>query len=239
VFDVIHFVIFIMEKFLSQPLEPKPLSVLTSSVYVTRWANIQDREEWLKKAHLEPLIPREQITAPVPFTGDRVVIKRTKQLYADFKADGSFPYYEWDPSLDIIKPKPFPEWMNLIRRRIFEEYKEWCNHAILTYYKDGDDRIGAHHDKTHTFVPNSNIYLVSLGGPRCMLIKYDQYAPKYDSTLPSQPPHPTSVRLSLEHGSLLVMSWLDNKLYKHSIPKRGSANPRFSIVFRNIRTVQK
>ncbi len=94
------------------------------------------------------------------------------------------------------------------------------NRVGLNLYRDGNDSVALHSDKTDKLVPAQPIAIVSLGASRRMSIR-----PKAGSG--------RIVHIELEPGSCLVMSYASQFTHEHGIPKLGDVSgPRISLAFR-------
>lgn len=92
--------------------------------------------------------------------------------------------------------------------------------AGLNLYRDQRDSVAPHNDKLADIVRGQPIALLSLGATRRMTIRA------------KQPPH-RMLKVDLEAGCLLVMSWATQLHYDHAIPKqRAPVGPRISLAFR-------
>ncbi len=90
----------------------------------------------------------------------------------------------------------------------------------LNLYRDQHDSVAPHNDKLTDIVRGQPIALLSLGATRRMTIRA------------KRPPHHV-LKVDLEAGSLLVMSWATQLHYDHAIPKqRAPVGPRISLAFR-------
>lgn len=97
------------------------------------------------------------------------------------------------------------------------------NSVLINWYRSGDDSIGYHVDNENDLVENSTIATVSLGGPRTFYLK-------------SRHGSGEVTKVTLEHGSLLLMYGECQKHWLHSIPKEPELNePRISLTFRTVR----
>ena len=113
-------------------------------------------------------------------------------------------------------PEPLPAIAAHIRGELGEPF----NSVGLNFYRDGRDSVAPHNDKLHSLVPGHPIALLSLGSARRMVIRA-KAAPRIP------------IRIDLEPGSLLVMSYLSQLHYDHGIPKtRGDVAARMSLAFR-------
>jgi alkylated DNA repair dioxygenase AlkB len=90
----------------------------------------------------------------------------------------------------------------------------------LNLYRDQHDSVAPHNDKLGDLVKGEPIALLSLGATREMIIREKVG----DRRL---------LRLNLEAGSVLVMSWETQRHYDHGIHKQRTAcGPRISVAFR-------
>ncbi|MFM0731224.1 alpha-ketoglutarate-dependent dioxygenase AlkB [Paraburkholderia sediminicola] len=94
------------------------------------------------------------------------------------------------------------------------------NRVGLNLYRDGNDSVALHGDKTEKLLPALPIAIVSLGVGRRMSIR-----PKAGSG--------RIVHVELEPGSCIVMSYASQFTHEHGIPKvAGVTEPRISLAFR-------
>ncbi|MGQ7934864.1 alpha-ketoglutarate-dependent dioxygenase AlkB [Paraburkholderia sp. D1E] len=94
------------------------------------------------------------------------------------------------------------------------------NRVGLNLYRDGNDSVALHGDKTEKLLPALPIAIVSLGVSRRMSIR-----PKAASG--------RIVHVELEPGSCIVMSYASQFTHEHGIPKvAGGTEPRISLAFR-------
>lgn len=92
-------------------------------------------------------------------------------------------------------------------------------HVGLNLYRNQDDSVAPHGDREDSLMPGWPIAILSLGAPRDMVIR--------------DLARGTSLRLSLQPGSLLVMSHASQSTHQHGIPKcREPLGPRISLAFR-------
>ena len=94
------------------------------------------------------------------------------------------------------------------------------SHVGLNFYRDGHDSVAMHHDRTHDLVEGTPIAILSLGASRDMLIRRQGKGAR-------------AVRIMLEPGSLLVMSYASQFTHEHRIPKTTHPiGTRISCAFR-------
>jgi alkylated DNA repair dioxygenase AlkB len=99
------------------------------------------------------------------------------------------------------------------------------SHVGLNFYRDGHDSVAMHHDRVAYLVEGAPIAILSLGAPREMLIRRQSKGAR-------------ALRITLEPGSLLVMSHASQFTHEHGIPKTTRpVGPRISCAFRARRPV--
>lgn len=113
-------------------------------------------------------------------------------------------------------PAPLSEAFEAVRALLGAPF----NRVGLNLYRDGNDSVALHGDKTEKLVPGQPIAIVSLGASRRMSIR-----PKVGSG--------RMVHVELEPGSCIVMSYASQFTHEHGIPKLASVTgPRISLAFR-------
>ena len=94
------------------------------------------------------------------------------------------------------------------------------NAVGLNLYRDGRDSVAPHNDHLYEIVPDHPIALVSLGATRRMTIRSKERSGRL-------------IKLDLESGSLLIMSYATQLHYTHGVPKtRATVGERISLAFR-------
>ncbi|MFL9929470.1 alpha-ketoglutarate-dependent dioxygenase AlkB [Paraburkholderia sp. RL18-103-BIB-C] len=113
-------------------------------------------------------------------------------------------------------PAPLGEAFEAVRALVGAPF----NRVGLNLYRDGNDSVALHGDKTERLVPAQPITIVSLGASRRMSIRPKTGAGR-------------SIHVELEPGSCLVMSYASQFTHEHGIPKLADAcGPRISLAFR-------
>jgi len=113
-------------------------------------------------------------------------------------------------------PAPLSEAFEAVRSLLGAPF----NRVGLNLYRDGNDSVALHGDKTEKLLPSQPIAIVSLGASRRMSIR-----PKTGSG--------RIVHVELEPGSCIVMSYASQFTHEHGIPKvAGVTGPRISLAFR-------
>lgn len=98
------------------------------------------------------------------------------------------------------------------------------NSVGLNLYRNGDDSVAPHNDKTEKLVEHAPIAILSLGATRRMSIR-------------SKTGKGRALNIDLEAGSVMVMSYASQFSHTHSIPKMSDVTEaRISLAFRCIET---
>ncbi|KIW89565.1 uncharacterized protein Z519_09721 [Cladophialophora bantiana CBS 173.52] len=112
---------------------------------------------------------------------------------------------------------PFDAVVNMLRRAAEKVVGHPLNHALIQWYRHGEDNISEHSDKTLDIVRGSQIVNVSLGAQRTMILRAKKSATtsnegnrERDAVRPSQ-------RIPLPHNSLFVLGQETNRQWLHSI----------------------
>jgi alkylated DNA repair dioxygenase AlkB len=120
----------------------------------------------------------------------------------------------------LAPQEAMPDALGAAARRVLARTGAPFNSEGLNFYRDGKDSVAPHNDHLDELVEGSPIALLSLGSTRRMTIRA------------KQPPRRT-LRVDLEAGSLLLMSYATQLHYTHGIPKTAEpVGPRISVVFR-------
>jgi alkylated DNA repair dioxygenase AlkB len=111
-------------------------------------------------------------------------------------------------------PDPVPA----MAARLSERYGADLAVVSANLYRDGRDSVAWHGDRHGQRVDETVVAIVSLGSPRRFLLR-----PKGGGA---------SLRLEPGPGDLLVLGGTCQRTWQHSVPKRRSAGPRISVMFR-------
>jgi alkylated DNA repair dioxygenase AlkB len=121
-----------------------------------------------------------------------------------------------------MEPEPFTPELHSLKSRVEHCSGQVFTTCLLNLYRDGSDSNGWHADDEKELGPNPVIASVSLGQTRTFHLKHrSQKSLRY--------------RMSLVHGSLLVMGGPMQHHWLHQIPKtRQEVTPRINLTFRKI-----
>ena len=129
----------------------------------------------------------------------------------------SYPIYRHPVDEDEVTPKlmPFNEIVKDIKGKIEDRIyiqlgkRENFNHCLIQYYRNGDDWIGEHADKTLDIAHNSLIVNFSLGCTRTLMLR-----PKRND----RNEHNRDIqRIRLLHNSLFILGPETNRYFVHGI----------------------
>ena len=147
--------------------------------------------------------------------GKKLRIPRLQAWHGDTKAR----YHYSGLSLD---PVAWTELLLLIKTRVEQVSNTVFNSLLLNRYRDGRDSVGWHSDDEKELGKNPVIASVSFGVERFFQLKN-----KKDTSL--------TYKLTLHHGSLLLMKGKTQHFWHHQIPKtKAPINERINLTFRNI-----
>lgn len=111
-----------------------------------------------------------------------------------------------------------PPELDEIATRLGERYDVDLVSISANLYRDGSDSVAWHGDQVGRFRTATIVAVLSLGSPRRLLIRPDGGGP--------------STGFTMHSGDLVVMGGTAQRTHEHCVPKRGSAGPRISIMFR-------
>ena len=108
------------------------------------------------------------------------------------------------------------------------------NSCLINYYQDNTHSIKPHSDSVDVFGKQPTISIVSIGASRDIYFKRKDLSTgcKKSLRLDNNNKH-LNCKITLEEGSLLIMSGATQKYYLHEIPKvKEDKGERYSLTFR-------
>ncbi|KAI9371316.1 hypothetical protein BJX61DRAFT_34883 [Aspergillus egyptiacus] len=183
---------------------------------------IRDEVAWQKMYHMSGQVPRLVSVQGNPSSDGSIPIYR-------HPADESPPLLPFTPTVDQVR---------VIVERILGHP---LNHVLIQLYRDGQDRISEHSDKTLDIVRGSFICNVSLGAQRVMVLRQKGSEKEEGFGRVSQ-------RVPMPHKSLFVLGEKTNARWVHGIKadkrqeseksaeERAYGGQRISLTFRHIGT---
>lgn len=123
----------------------------------------------------------------------------------------------------VMQPHQWNPLLMFIKNEIEEVVQENFTTVLLNLYRNGKDSNGWHADNEKELGRNPIIASVSFGSERSFHLQHNTIA---DAKL----------KITLEHGSLLVMKGETQHFWKHQIPKTTKTiDPRINLTFRIIK----
>jgi alkylated DNA repair dioxygenase AlkB len=163
--------------------------------------------------------------------GELQPLKRIKVAQATPTSDGRIPHYRF-PVNDQARYgviSPMTSSIEAIRQKVNEYFSVEYNHAVVLLYRNLDDCIGYHKDKTLDLDESAPIISVSLGCARLYSLRDRVHGPtaQQEFIVPS--------------GTLIALGPETNSKWYHSIrPEDGLENLqeiiRISVTFRKVLT---
>jgi alkylated DNA repair dioxygenase AlkB len=118
-------------------------------------------------------------------------------------------------------PQPWLPVLLELKERVEQVSGHRYNSVLLNLYRSGQDSMGWHSDDEKELAPG--IASLSFGGERKFAFRH-----RYQKELPP-------VRLTLQHGSLLLMQGTTQQYWQHQVPKTARAiEPRINLTFRQV-----
>ncbi|WP_245617628.1 alpha-ketoglutarate-dependent dioxygenase AlkB family protein [Siansivirga zeaxanthinifaciens] len=122
----------------------------------------------------------------------------------------------------IMTPNPFDGAILEIKKTIENQLKTEFTSCLANLYRSGQDSNGWHADDEKELGKNPTIASVTFGEERIFHFKH-----KYDAS--------KKLKLTLHHGSLLLMKGETQHFWLHQIPKtKKQVTPRINLTFRII-----
>ena len=144
-------------------------------------------------------------------------VPRLVAVQGEVGSDGSIPVYRHpaDESPTLLQFSPI---VSQIRKRVEEKLGHPVNHVLIQFYRDGNDYISEHSDKTLDIVPKTFIANVSLGAQRTMVLRMKKPQKKNDASREPQVVQPRqATRVPLPHNSMCKMGLVTNMRWLHGI----------------------
>lgn len=152
--------------------------------------------------------------------GRRVLQPRLTAWYGDPGSSYSYSGLQ-------LEPRPWHPLLLALKGTVEEASDSRFNSVLANAYRDGNDSMGWHSDNEPELGARPCIASISLGAQRTFLLRR---APSL------RKPGEKSRKLSLAHGSLLVMRGKSQESFQHSVPKtRSGTGLRINLTYRLVR----
>lgn len=113
--------------------------------------------------------------------------------------------------------------LRAIRQRVQDECGIKFNAVLLNLYRNGNDGVSWHSDKTGSSNKDMNIASVTFGETRMFRLRH-----KFQKQIPQ-------IEIPLHHGSFLLMAGTTNSHWEHQVPKTAKQIlPRINLTFRQV-----
>ncbi|MCH2340851.1 alpha-ketoglutarate-dependent dioxygenase AlkB family protein [Pseudomonas sp. NPDC047963] len=179
--------------------------------YFPRWVDADLADGWLSEISAKTPWYQPQIK----LYGRSIAVPRLVAWYGD--ADAHYRYSGF-----THEPLAWTPLLADIRQRVQQQVGQHLNGVLLNYYRDGHDAMGWHSDDERELGRQPLVVSLNLGATR----RFD-FRRKGTSRI--------EYSISLEHGSLLVMSGLTQHYWQHQIARtRKVRAPRLNLTFRQI-----
>lgn len=165
------------------------------------------------------------------FTGDLLKIRVYGKWHKIPRKQVSYgdPGMSYAFSGSRLPAKPWTPLLEHLRSLVSGHTGHHYNFVLVNRYKDGSDHIGEHRDDEKDLDRGVPIASLSFGQARDFVLKHGDARRKVR--------HVEPVKISLEHGSLLLMNPPTNQYWYHSLPPRkGALGPRINLTFRRLCT---
>lgn len=137
----------------------------------------------------------------------------------------------WYGDTNRPERKPNPHWPDellAIRQKVENETRLKFNAVLLNLYRNGNDGVGWHSDKTSSTNKDMNIASVTFGETRIFRLRH-----KFMKHLPQ-------IEIPLYHGTFLLMAGSTNSYWEHQVPKTArNVLPRINLTFRQVKMINK
>jgi alkylated DNA repair dioxygenase AlkB len=187
------------------------LPVLGQVYYYPHFFDRESSDFYLKKLMHEIEWKQE----PIRLFGKQVMQPRLTALYGNTDIPYGYSGIEMQSHDWLV-------FLREIREKIEKTAQMDFSHVLLNYYRNGQDSMGWHRDNEKVLGTNPIIASVSFGVPR----KF-QFRRYHDKSMKKE--------ITLEHGSLLLMTGETQHHWEHQIPKtRLVKGERVNLTFRKI-----
>ncbi|UKZ55301.1 hypothetical protein TrVGV298_009121 [Trichoderma virens] len=204
------------------------LNALPSSLADEAFEKLEKEVQWQRMSHQGGEVPR------------------LVAVQGEVGEDGTMPVYR-HPADESPPLLPFSPTVKAIKAEIEKHLGHPLNHVLIQFYRDGNDYISEHSDKTLDIVKGSYIANVSLGAERTMTLRTKKLE-KDLSEEASNDGKRKIERAKLSHNSLFRMGLQTNMKWLHAIRRDKRADRdrspaelaysgrRISLTFRHIGT---
>lgn len=199
-------------------------NVIGSSIINNAFSQMKEEVDWQTMFHRSGQVPR------------------LVAVQGEVGKNGDIPIYR-HPADESPPLLPFTPMVQKIRQQVVSALKQSFNHALIQLYRDGQDNISEHSDKTLDIARGTSIVNVSIGAQRVMILrtKKSEHGTESPSMRQTQ-------RIKMPHNSVFVLGPQSNKEWLHGVradkrpasektdEEKAFEGERISITFRQIGT---
>lgn len=146
-------------------------------------------------------------------------VPRLVAVQGEVDVEGNIPIYR-HPADESPPLQPWTSTVNKIKNVAEDKVGHPLNHALIQFYRDGNDYISEHSDKTLDIAKGSFIVNISLGAERTMILRTKRQPKKKNDDQPEPAVEGTRrevQRAPLPHNSMCKMGLQTNKRWLHAI----------------------
>ncbi len=159
----------------------------------------------------------------LPWRQDRILIAGRSILVPRLQNWFGDPGALYSYSGIALSPLPWTAMLHDIKSRVEALCHVRFNSVLANHYRDGRDSVSWHSDDEPELGGHPVIASVSFGASRRFELRH-----RYKRSQPT-------LRLNLDHGSVLVMRGTTQAFWRHQVPKEEGVNtPRINLTFRQI-----
>ena len=148
----------------------------------------------------------------MPMYDKTVTAPRMVAWYGDSNREDRPANSDWPPEILAIK------------ERVEKETQMRFNYVLLNLYRNGNDSVAWHSDKTKSTNKDMNIASVTFGETRIFRLRHKILK------------HIPQIEIPLHHGTFLLMAGSTNTYWEHQVPKTAKeVLPRINLTFRQIK----
>lgn len=121
------------------------------------------------------------------------------------------------PADESPELQPFDSMVDRLRKEAERKVGHPLNHALIQWYRNSEDNISEHSDKSLDIVRGSKIVNLSLGARRTMILRTKKSAVVAETNIQTSDPARPSQRIHLPHNSLFILGPETNQHWLHAI----------------------
>jgi len=165
----------------------------------------------------------EKLYQEIPWQQDNITVFGKNHLQPRLTALFGNEGKPYSYSNIVMQPHPWNALLTYIKEEVETLCQEKFTTVLLNLYRDGKDSNGWHADNEKELGRNPTIASVSFGGERFFHLQHNSVKEARQ-------------KITLEHGSLLIMKGETQHFWKHQIPKTTKPiPPRINLTFRIIK----